>query len=71
MSLVAEILGRMPDPPIHTFVCVTASPFTVYLDGDTTTAVPGLKISGQTITAADRGYAIWCPPLPPICFEVT
>lgn len=70
MTLVAEILDRMPAPPIRSIVCVTTSPFTVYIDGDTT-AVPGLRIAGSTFGPGDAGYAIWNAPLPPICFKVT
>lgn len=70
MSRVSEMLDRMPRSPIHTVVCADDSPFTVYIDGDTT-AVPGMEMAGSNFSPGDRGYAIWSPPLPPHCYKVT
>lgn len=70
MSRVSEILDRIPGPPIHSIVCVTNSPLTVYIDGDNT-AIPAKTMAGSTFSPGDSGYAIWCPPLPPHCYKVT
>ena len=73
MSVAKEILDRIPSNPaqLTTFTCVTTSPFTVYIAGDTV-AVPALEIEGGfPIGVGDQGYALWQPPLPPICFTTT
>lgn len=73
MSLVSTILDRIPDRPtrIVTVTCVTTSPLTVYIDGDSTTPVRARVQAGSTFTSGQSGMAHWCPPSLPICFKVS
>ena len=72
MSVAKEILDRIPanPPQLTTITCATTSPFTVYIAGDTV-AVPALTQAGSTFGSGDQGYALWQPPLLPICFKTT
>lgn len=74
MSVVTELLGRIPQRPVRivTVTCVSATPtFTVYLDGDTSVAVPARAQAGSTFTSGQTGLAYWAPPCLPICFKTT
>jgi hypothetical protein len=73
MSVVQEILARIPQRTSRqlTVVCVTESPFTVYIDGNSTAAFPARMQAGSTFTSGDSGYATWTPPSLPICFNVS
>lgn len=73
MSLVSEILTRIPQRPqrIVTVTCVTTSPLTVYIDGDTSVAVPARVQAGSTFSSGESGLATWTPPSLPICFKTT
>jgi len=73
MSLVTEILGRIPPRPTRlvTVTCVSVTPFTVYLDGDSSTAVPARIQAGSTFDSGDSGWANWTAPSLPICFKTT
>lgn len=72
MSLPKEILGRIPSNPVQviTVTCATTVPFAVYVAGDTV-AVPAKIQAGSTFGLGDQGYALWQPPLAPICFKTT
>lgn len=74
MSLVGEILGRIPQRPqrIVTITCVTEVPsFTVFIDGDNSIAVPARIQAGSTFTSGESGSATWTAPALPICFKTT
>lgn len=73
MSLVSEILARIPSRPIRrvTVTCVTTSPLTVYIDGDSTTPVRARAMAGSTFSSGQSGMADWCPPSLPICFKTS
>lgn len=50
--------------------CAATSPtFTVYMSGDTSTAIEARRVSGQTFAVGDYGLAMWAPPMAPICFK--
>lgn len=50
--------------------CAATEPtFTVYMSGDTSTAVEARRVAGQTFAAGDYGLALWAPPMAPICFK--
>lgn len=71
MSLVTEILDRMPSRPTKrvSVVCVSASPPTFYIDGNSTVAYPCTVQAGSTFTSGQSGMADWTPPSLPICFK--
>ena len=72
MSVAKEILDRIPPNPVQitTVTCAVTSPFAVYIAGDTV-AVPAVMIDTFVPPwgLGDQGYALWQPPLPPICFK--
>lgn len=73
-SFAAEILGRIPQRAVRlvSVTCVTVSPtFTVYLDGDSSVAVPAKIQAGSTFTSGQSGLAYWAPPSLPVCFKTT
>lgn len=52
--------------------CASAEPtFSVYMLGDTSTAIEARRIAGQTFSVGDLGLALWAPPMAPICFKTT
>lgn len=75
MSLVTEILDRMPSRPTKrvSVVCVTAPSGptlgTFYIDGNSTTAYPCNVQAGSTFSSGQSGMADWTPPSLPICFK--
>lgn len=71
--LVSTILDRIPDRPTKrvSVVCVTTTPFTVYLDGNYTTPIRARTQAGSTFSSGDSGMADWTPPSLPICFKIT
>lgn len=73
MSRAKEILNRIQQRPtrIVTITCVTTVPFTVYLDGDSTTPVRARVQAGSSFTSGESGMAYWTPPSLPICFKTT
>lgn len=73
MSFVKEILDRIPQRPARqvAVTCVTASPLTVHLEGDTTTAVPARAKAGSTFAPGDKGLADWRSGSQPICYKTT
>lgn len=73
MSFVKEILDRMPQHPVRqvTCKCVAASPYTFYLEGDTTTPVPCRVKAGSTFAPGDTGMADWKSGSPPLCYKTT
>lgn len=73
MSLVSEILARIPSRPTRlvTVTCVTASPLTVYIDGDSTIPVRARVQAGSTFSSGQSGLAYWTPPSLPICFKTS
>lgn len=52
-------------------VVANDTPFTVYLNGDVTTAVSAVPLFGSGMAAGTRGYAFWAPPLPPVAFAAS
>lgn len=73
MSVVTEVLARIPQRPKRqvSVVCVTTSPLTVYIDGDSTAAFPARAMAGSTFTSGESGMADWTPPSLPICYKTT
>lgn len=73
MSVVTEILARIPSRPtrVVTVTCVTESPFTVYIDGDSSAAFPARIQAGSTFSSGDSGWANWTSPSLPICYKTT
>lgn len=73
MSVITEILARIPQRTVRivSVTCVSASPLTVYLDGDTSVAVRARLQAGSTFTTGQTGLAYWAPPSLPICFKAT
>lgn len=71
MSLVSEILDRIPQRPLRlvSVTCVTVSPPTFYVDGDSTTPLPCAIQSGSVFTTGQSGMAYWAAPSLPICFK--
>lgn len=79
MSLVTELLDRMPSHPTKrvSVVCVTApNPAVVppilgtfYIDGNSSTAYPCQVQAGSTFTSGDQGMADWTPPSLPTCYK--
>lgn len=73
MSVVTEIIARIPARPTRrvSVVCVTESPLTVYIDGDSSAAFPAHVMAGSTFSSGDSGMADWTPPSLPICFKTS
>jgi hypothetical protein len=73
VSRAVEILNRIPQRPSRmvAVTCVTVSPFTVYIDGDSTTPVRARIQAGSTFSSGQSGMAYWTPPSLPICFKTT
>jgi len=73
VSLATEILGRLPARPQRqvTVTCVTETPFTVFIDGDYSVAVPARIQAGSTFSSGESGWATWTAPSLPICFKTT
>lgn len=73
MSLASEILARIPERPTRVVpvTCVTTNPFTVYLDGDSTTPIPARAQAGSAFSSGQSGMAYWTPPSLPICFKTS
>jgi hypothetical protein len=73
MTLAAGILNKIPRRPVRivSVTCATTVPFTVYLDGDTTTPVRARAQAGSTFGSGDSGMAYWSAPSLPICFKTT
>jgi hypothetical protein len=73
MSRASEILAKVQQRPtrIVSVTCVTVSPFTVYLDGDSTTPVRARIQAGSSFSSGDSGMAYWTSPSLPICFKTT
>lgn len=71
MSVAKGILDRIGDNRPRRVTCVTVSPLTINIDGDTSVALPALLQSGSTFAVGESGFAFWYPPLPPICFKAT
>jgi hypothetical protein len=64
---VVELLAKIPaETKIQPFTCVTVENFTVDIGG---TVVPARVIAGQSFTVGQKGFALWQPPLPPLCFS--
>lgn len=73
MSAVKEMLDRVPTRPVRVVPMEVSDdfPLTVFLAGDTSTAVSAIPLSAESFDIGDRGYAIWQPPLPPIIFTTS
>jgi spore coat protein U-like protein len=73
MSAYTELLERIPSRPTRrvSVTCVTESPFTVYIDGDSSVAVRARVMAGSTFTSGESGLAYWTSPSLPECFKVT
>lgn len=71
MSFASEVLARIPQRPMRlvTVTCVTTSPMTVYLDGDSSIAVRARVQAGSTFGSGESGLAYWAAPSLPICFK--
>jgi hypothetical protein len=66
-AAIVEVMAKMPtDTKIQPFTCVTVENFTIDIAG---TIVPARVISGQSFTVGQTGFALWQPPLPPLCFS--
>jgi len=70
--LVEAILRRIDEAPGLRLVrvkCTSTAPFQVEINGQG--PVGALTVAGSTFALSDLGYALWAPPLPPMCFKVT
>jgi hypothetical protein len=66
-AAIVEVMAKMPtDTKIQPFTCVTVENFTIDIAG---TIVPARVIAGQSFTVGQTGFALWQPPLPPLCFS--
>lgn len=61
-------LNRRIDTMQGVFECVTVSPFTVYLNGDTSVAVPALKLTETTYSIGTKGRYLLAQGGQPLCF---
>lgn len=63
---MAEIAAKIPSAVlIKPITVVTTSPFVVTIDDTDVAARP---FAGQAFTIGGTGFALWAPPLPPLCF---
>lgn len=69
-DLATELLAKMPpNTRIEPVTVVTITPsLTVNIAGAVVTAK---AFGGQAFNIAETGFALWAPPLPPICFSTT
>lgn len=66
-AAIVEVMAKIPtDTKIQPFTTVTVEPFTISIGGATTAA---RVIAGQSFTVGQAGFALWQPPLPPLCFS--
>jgi hypothetical protein len=62
-----DALRRRLDRSTGVFEVVTTSPFTVYLNGDTTTPVPALKVAGLSYSVGTKGRYFIDQGQQPLC----
>lgn len=71
LSKKLEALIRRIDKSTGIFEVVTTSPFTVYLNGDTTTAVPALKATGLSYSVGTKGRYFLDQGQRPLCLPTS